>query len=101
MNLEELNKDETIKATVRHLADKFGNTSFNIKDHWEGDRCAIGLIDADEKHLIYFSTCGPNGFYVSLENLKAHGDLPYEPVGDFDNVDLERLEKLFVQHLRL
>lgn len=99
MNCEDLNKDEKIKIIVKHLIDKFGEKTFKIKDHWEGDLNAIGLVDNDENSLVYISTYGDKNFYVSLENLKV--DHPYEPIGDFENVDLEELEKIFIQHLRL
>ncbi|GAL85937.1 hypothetical protein MYP_3166 [Sporocytophaga myxococcoides] len=103
MNYEELNKDEKIISTIKHLIDKFEIGNFKIKDYWDGDLCAIGLTDNEEKYLIYFSTYGDNGFFVSLENLKLEGDLdfPYEPAGDFNNVNLEDLEKIFIRHLRL
>lgn len=101
MTYEELNKDEKIKWTVEHLAKKFGEDSFNIKDHWDTDLCAIGLTDKDEKHLIYISVIDPDGYYIALENSIAVDDFPYEPAEDFDNVSLEELEKIFAQHLRL
>jgi hypothetical protein len=103
MNYEDLNKDEKIKSTIKHLIDKFGIGNFKIKDYWDGDLCSIGFTDNKEKYLIYFSTYGGNSFFVSLENLRSEGDLdfPYEPAGDFNNVNLEELEKLFVRHLRL
>jgi hypothetical protein len=101
MIYEQLNKDERIKATVKHLADKFGQNKFKVKDHWDEDLNAIGLTDNDEKYLVYISTYGDNDFYVSLENSKASDDYPYEPAGDFDNLNIEGLEKTFAQHLRL
>jgi hypothetical protein len=101
MNYDELNKNDRIKSTVKHLADKFGENNFKVKDYWDGDLKAIGLTDNEEKYLIYFSTYGENRFYVALENLTTVNDLPYEPVGDFDNLDLKGLEEIFVQHLRL
>ena len=101
MSYEDLNKNKRIKSTIKHLADRFGERSFKIKDHWDEDLNAIGLMDNEEKHLVYISTYGDKDFFVSLENLETGGDHPYEPVGDFDNVNLEGLEKIFAQHLRL
>lgn len=101
MDFGQLNKDERVKSTVKHLADKFGENNFKIKDYWDGDLCAIGLTDNEEKYLVYFSTYGDKDFYVSLENSKSSDDYRYEPVGDFDQLDIEGLEKIFVQHLRL
>ncbi len=101
MSYQDLNKDPKIKLTVKHLADKFGEQRFKIKDHWDGDLCAIGLVDNEEQYLVYISVYGDENFYVSLENLKTGGDHPYETMGDFDNVNLEGLEKIFARHLRL
>ena len=101
MNVETLNKDQRIKSTVRYLADKYGSNNFKIKDHWDADLSAIGLTDNEEKYLVYIRIYNDNCFYVALENLKTIGELPYEPVGDFNDLDLKELEKIFTQHLRL
>jgi hypothetical protein len=101
MTYENLEKDDKIKRTVKHLGDKFGHGKFKIKDFWEADLCAIGLTDIEEKHLIYISTCSGEGYFVSLENLSVMDDYPYERAGDFDNLDLDGLEKIFAKHLRL
>jgi hypothetical protein len=104
MNYNDLNKDKTIKLTVKHLADKFGADNFKIKDHWDADLCAIGLTDISERYLIYFSNYGKidNDFYVSLENpAEDNSNYPYEPAGDFDHIDLKGLEDLVVKHLRI
>ncbi|MEO7988491.1 MAG: hypothetical protein ABI663_03060 [Chryseolinea sp.] len=104
MNFKDLNKDDIIKLTIKHLADKFGANKFKIQDNWDADLQAIGLTDVSEKYLIYFSNYGKkkNEFYVSLENLtQGDNDHPYEPAGDFDQVDLEGLENIFIKHLRI
>jgi hypothetical protein len=72
-----------------------------LKTTGTGDLNAIGLMDNEEKHLVYISAYDDKDFFVSLENLETGGDHPYQPVGDFDNVNLEGLEKIFAQHLRL
>lgn len=101
MNYEDLNKDTKIKLTVKHLAGKFGESNFKIKDYWDADLCAIGITDVEENHLVYISTYGDKGYYVSLEILKNVDDHPYKPIGDFNNLDLEGLEKIFAKHLGL
>lgn len=101
MIYEDLNKDDKIRWTIRHLGDMFGDRNFKIKDYWDGDLCAIGLTDNEEKHLVYISTYNEKGYYVSLENLRAMDDNQYESVGDFENLDLNGLEKIFAKHLGL
>lgn len=101
MSYDALNKDEKIKSTVKYLTEKFGVENFKIKDYWDADLCAIGLTDNEEKYLIYISTYNDNGFYVSLENLRSDDDHPYETAGDINNLSLEELEKIVIQHLRL
>jgi hypothetical protein len=104
MNFKNLDKDKTIKLIVKHLADKFGADKFKIKDYWEGDLAAIGLSDVSEKYLIYISTYGKsrNNYFVALEELHTEGtDAPYKAIGDFDEVSLDRLEDLFLSHLRI
>ena len=101
MNYKHLNRNDRIKSTVKYLADKFGPESFKVRDHWDGDLAAIGLVDNQEKYLIYFSVYTDNGFYVALENLVTVDDFPYNQVGSFDNVDLVGLEKIFKEHLRI
>lgn len=101
MNCENLNKGKEIKATVKHLTDRFGENSFKIQDNWNSDGNAIGLVDNEMKYLVYISTYDGEDFYVSLENLKTVGDFPYEAVADFHNVNLEELCKIFAQHLRI
>lgn len=64
MNYEQLNKDDKIKSVVRHLADKFGEDKFKIMDHWDGDLNAIGLVDNEEKSLVYISTYGGNDYFI-------------------------------------
>ncbi len=98
MNYEQLNKDDKIKSVVRHLADKFGEDKFKIMDHWDGDLNAIGLVDNEEKHLVYISAYGDNDYFVSLENSKTTDDYPYEPAGDFNNINIQELEKVFARH---
>ena len=100
-DVEALDKDEKIKTVVNHLARRFGEEAFKIQDHWDADLVAIGLVDREEKYLVYISAYADDGYFVALENLIPLGDFPYEPAGDFDNMDLEEVEKVFAQHLRL
>jgi hypothetical protein len=49
-------KDKRIKEIVKHLQDKFGADNIVVKDHWDGDNCAIGLTNKHDKNLVYIST---------------------------------------------
>ena len=97
------NKDKTINEIIDYFQSKFGKTDILIQDYWEGDYCAIGLTDKTRQYLVYISTYGTeqNKFIVSLENPSINNDLPYLPSGDFDNLSLENLEKIVIEHLRL
>jgi hypothetical protein len=57
-----------------------------------------------EQYLIYITSFNfeKSGYYVALENpANDDSDLPYELVGRFDNLKLEELEELYVNHLRI
>lgn len=94
-------KEDRIKNLVLYLFKKFGVNSFKIKDHWDGDNIAIGLVDKNEKYLIYISALKNNSrFFVALENPPIDSD-KYEPAGEFENLTLKDLEIKFKKHLRL
>ena len=98
-----INKDKPIREIIDYLQTKFGQTDIIIQDYWEGDFCAIGLTDRTRQYLVYISTYGTeqDKFNVSLENPPIDNNLPYSPRGDFDNISLENLEKIVIEHLRL
>ncbi len=86
MSYKDLQKDDRILEIVKYLFDKFG------------DDC-----DNSEKYLFYISTYNKqeDHYFISLENTTSGDDFPYESVGDFDEVKLNELERLFKQHLRI
>lgn len=97
------NKDISIKNLIEYLFKKYGESGIKIKDHWDGDRCAVGISDASEKFLIYMSTylLDEKGYYIALENPSTNDELPYEPAGEFDNLKLSELEDKLREHLRI
>lgn len=97
------NKDKTIIEIVDYLQTKFGQTDILIQNYWEGDFNAIGLTNKTRQYLIYISTYGTeqDKYNVSLENPPIDDDLPYSTSGDLDNLSLEKLEKIVIEHLRL
>lgn len=102
MNLDLQNKDISIKNLIEYLLQKYGSR-FKTKDHWDGDSFAIGLTDLSGIYLVYISTIGldKSGYFISLENPSNDKDFPYEPAGEFDNLNLSELEKIFIEHLRI
>jgi hypothetical protein len=102
MTKTELNKNQKIKSLLRHLEDKFGSNAFKIKDHWDSDLNAIGLMDNSETYLIYISIYEDQDLYfVSLENPTKSEDFPYEPAGEFNDISLSDVENHFKSHLRI
>lgn len=103
MSYKDLQKDDRILEIVKHLFDKFGDDYFKVRDYWEADLAAIGLSDNSGRYLVYISTYNKKEghYFVSLENTTPDDDFPYEPVGDFDEVNLEELERIFKEHLRI
>ncbi len=97
------NKDKTIIEIVDYLQTKFGQTDILVQDYWVGDYNAIGLTNKTRQYLVYISTYGTkkDKFNVSLENPPIDNDLPYSPSGDLDNLSIENLEKIVIEHLRL
>jgi hypothetical protein len=108
LNAELKDKDKSIKNLVTYLFNKYLRDSLLIKDYWDADRCAIGLVDKSEKYLIYICTLGlaESRYFISLEDspkddpLKEYS-LTYTPVGDFNDINLSELERRLVEHLRI
>ncbi|MFL5540244.1 MAG: hypothetical protein ACJ8J0_14740 [Longimicrobiaceae bacterium] len=96
-------KDASITGVVAQLGARLGDGAFVVTDHWEADRCAIGLsAPGDPGRLVYISTSGkpPGRYDVSLELPAAPGaDLPYQPAGDRSDLDVETLTSVVGRHL--
>lgn len=96
-------KHSSIQHVVAKLREELGHISFEIVDHWEADLYAIGLARPDNSHvLVYISTFHlPEGeYFVSIELPPEEGDdIPYQPSGEFHNVDFRGLVGLIKRHL--
>lgn len=100
------NKDKRIEELVTYLFNQNGKDKFQIRDYWESDNCAIGLIDLTGKYLIYVSAIGKglesDEYYVALENVnKIESDFPYESSGEFNKLNLEEVNNKLKEHLRI
>ena len=95
-------KDASITRVVAQLGARLGDGAFVVVDHWEADRCAIGLsAPGDPGRLVYIRTLGkpPGRYDVSLELPAAPGaDLPYHPAGDLSDLDFETLASVVGRH---
>jgi hypothetical protein len=98
-------KDQSITDAVARLRDRFGATAFTLADHWPGDACAIGVAPPREPgRLVYIATMGraPGRYDVFLEMPPLPGsDSPYEPAGDFHDIEFEQLASVVAHHLGL
>jgi hypothetical protein len=99
-----MEKDATITELLDWLRERLGN-AFAITDHWEADRCAIGIsAPADPAQLVYILTWGrPSGYCaVELEAAPPPGsEMPYEDIGKFDLVSRDELLGIVRKHLRI
>ena len=97
------NKSPKIVAIVNYLRTKHGTNKIIIKDHWDADENAIGLIDKTNKFLAYISTSNENenDYYLALENPPLNKEFPYSPVGEFDHLTLKELEQQLSKHFHL
>jgi hypothetical protein len=97
-------KHKIIENTLKYLQGKYGRSRILVKDYWEGDENAIGIIDKNEKMLAYFAYYESDSdkmFYLSLEELTPNEDFPYKSIGEFGNLTLAELENIIVKHLEL
>lgn len=83
-DISSVEKDEAILVFLRALNER--TTEWEIRDHWVGDLCAIGVVSAKNSELLAYVTCWqePNGYYY-LELEENAGTDAYETV--------ERIEK--------
>ena len=93
-------KDNSINQIIQFLQKQIGSQNLFIIDHWDADRCAIGLTNQSSQNLVYLSTYNKkaNECYVELE-IPGNNAKEYEVNGSFDNVNSAELEKIVRQHL--
>ena len=49
-------KHRSIEVLIDYLFQKYGKDKLLIRDYWDSDEYAIGIVDQSEKYLIYIST---------------------------------------------
>jgi len=98
-------KHEAIRDVVRAMRTELGSTAFDIADHWEMDRCAIGLCNrSDASRLVYICTFRlPRDKYdVDLDVASSvDDDVPYMTVDSYRKVTFDELVEIVRKHLLL
>ena len=61
-------KDDAVLSVLRRLREDLGDDAFVIDDHWQSDRCAVGIARPnDRRYLVYVSTWGPDDDSLAFE----------------------------------
>lgn len=101
--MAKLDKDPAILAVLVRLRSALGPDAFVLADHWEPDRCAIGIASLrDPGVLVYISFFRElhGRFGYELELPPPHGsDELYEVVGRGEGVTFEELVSVAKAHL--
>ena len=102
MNIDSLEKDESIKEVIKKLYNELGKDSFIIVDHWEADLNAIGIDSPSNNGVLVYISINENekdSYYVSLElPPSSEIDLPYTGAGEFNSVNFEKLVEIIRKH---
>jgi hypothetical protein len=99
---EGLEKDTAIFELVDRLRASLGRSSFQVVDHWDADREAIGVAHPrDVRVLAYLAlTADPLRYTVYLElPSKDDDEFPYSAAGEHHDVTFEELVGVVRQHL--
>ncbi len=94
-------KDDSIEALLERL--ELPRRGWIIVDHWEGDRCAVGVAARRSPHvLVYVSSFGMDRgrFYYTCESPSADADVPYEVASEGADVSFDELLAAMELHLR-
>jgi hypothetical protein len=96
-----LNKSKKIIETVEYLQNKYSADKILTNNYWDGDLEAIGLTDKTGQYVAYISTFkrSDNHYFLSLENPPVNDEQLHSRAGDFENINLDELERLVTRHL--
>ena len=101
---EGLEKDTAIFELLDRLRASLGRGSFQVVDHWDTDREAIGVAHpGDVRVLAYLAlTADPIRYTVYLELPSKDGDeVSYTPAGEHHDVTFEKLVGVVRRHLQV
>jgi hypothetical protein len=93
-------KDPIILGTLSRLWSRLGPGSFEVVNHWEADRTAVGIASPRSHRVLVNISSHEDGFHVELELPSAAGDdLPYRVAGRASGLDFEQLVGVVAEHL--
>jgi len=99
---KDLQRDASIIRVLERLHARLGPGAFEIVDHWEGDRVAIGVAKPDCHSLLaYISTLGmaEDSYWVSLEfPPEPESELPYTQGNEREVTSFEELVEIIQRH---
>ena len=88
------------RRTVDRLRSRLGPSAFEVLDHWEGDRIAIGIASPRDHHVLVYLAAYEDGFLVELEMPPIPGaDFPYEVAGRQSGLGFDHLVHVAAEHL--
>jgi hypothetical protein len=96
-DISSVEKDETVLVFLRALNER--TTEWEMRDYWDGDLCAIGVVSAKNSELLAYVTSWqePNGYYY-LELEERAGSDAYNTVARIENCALVDVVDKVVQH---
>lgn len=95
-------KDESINRMLSALQRELGDGAFDIVDHWEGDRRAIGVSRPDDHGVLIYVLAQEDRvdeYWVSLElPSKIGDDFPYVDAGTREVHGIQELVSVVRSH---
>ena len=93
--IDTAHKDPAILEVLGQLQSRLGSDAFVVTDHWESDRCAIGISSPRDAGVLVYISCDrelPGMFGYELELPPLPGDaFPYRVMGRGSGVSFEEL----------
>ncbi|MBE7209809.1 MAG: hypothetical protein INR65_02230 [Gluconacetobacter diazotrophicus] len=94
-------KDRGIRRALTKLDEILGDGFFDVVDHWEADRTAIGIASPSDHHrLVYIRFLGHGLFDVIREEAPDGGtEVPCVEIGSFEKLRLDEVIEAVRCHL--
>jgi hypothetical protein len=92
-------KDRAILDLLSHFTGKYGSEAFVVRDHWDGDLCALGCEDTNGRYLLYLNCYQrpADHFYLALEDIRDPGHVV--TIEHHESVPLEVVDRYFERYI--